>query len=296
MLHHADAAMYRAKEAGGGTWELYDEGMQDAARTRLSMETELARALDDGDFELHYQPIIDVRSRRVGGFEALARWRHRDGHMVSPVDFVPVAEETGGIHRLGAWALTEACEQVKAWKALGIAPMSVSVNVSPRQLTDHGLARHVGRALAAASIDPSLLCLEITETVLVDDLDRAVDAIKRLATSACGWRSTTSARGGRRSPTCGRCRSTWSRSTSASSTGSRRTATTVPSSGAVVTMCRALGKTVVAEGVEAEAQFQVVRELGCTHAQGYLVSPALPAADVPDWLRHYRDNGNRAPA
>ena len=296
MLHHADAAMYRAKEAGGGTWELYDEGMQDAARTRLSMETELARALDDGDFELHYQPIIDVRSRRVGGFEALARWRHRDGHMVSPVDFVPVAEETGGIHRLGAWALTEACEQLKAWEALGIAPMSVSVNVSPRQLTDHGLARHVGRALAAASIDPSLLCLEITETVLVDDLDRAVDAIERLRDLGVrlalddfgtGWSSLTHLR----SVPVDVVKIDKCFVDGLTEDGDDRAIV-----GAVVTMCRALGKTVVAEGVEAEAQFQVVRELGCTHAQGYLVSPALPAADVPDWLRHYRDNGNRTPA
>jgi diguanylate cyclase (GGDEF)-like protein/PAS domain S-box-containing protein len=295
MLHHADAAMYRAKAAGRGGWELYDEGMRAAARARLSMETELARALDDGDFELYYQPIIDVRSRRVGGFEALARWRHSDGHMVPPVEFVPVAEETGGIHRLGAWALTEACVQLKAWEALGIAPMSVSVNVSPQQLTDPALPRHVGRALAAGSIDPSLLCLEITETFLVDDLDRAVDAIVRLRNLGVrlalddfgtGWSSLTHLR----SVPVDVVKIDKCFVDGLTEGGDDRAIV-----GAVVTMCRALGKTVVAEGVETEGQFLVTRELGCTHAQGYLVARPLPAADVPDWLRRYRENGNRAP-
>ena len=293
MLHHADAAMYRAKATGGGGWELYDEGMRDAARARLTMETELARALDEGDFELHYQPIIDVRSRRVGGFEALARWRHPDGHMVSPEDFVPVAEETGGIHHLGAWALTEACQQLKAWEAQGIAPMSVSVNVSPTQLTDLGLARHVARALASASIDPSLLCLEITETVLVDDLDRAVGAITRLRDLGVrlalddfgtGWSSLTHLR----SVPVDVVKIDKSFVDGLTEGGDDRAIV-----GAVVTMCRALGKTVVAEGVETEGQFLVTRELGCTHAQGWLIAKALPAADVPEWLRRYRDNGNR---
>jgi diguanylate cyclase (GGDEF)-like protein/PAS domain S-box-containing protein len=293
MLHHADAAMYRAKADGRGGWEIYDEGMRAAARARLSMETELARALDDGAFELHYQPIIDVRSRRVTGFEALARWRLADGRAVAPLDFIPVAEETGGIHRLGAWALAEACRQLHAWEGTRVGPLSMSVNVSPGQLSDLGLARHVGRALSSASIDPALLCLEITETVLVDDLERAVSAIMRLRDLGVrlalddfgtGWSSLTHLR----SVPVDVVKIDKSFVDGLTEGGDDRAIV-----GAVVTMCRALGKTVVAEGVETEAQFLVTRELGCTHAQGYLVARPLPAGDVPDWLQRYRDDGNR---
>jgi diguanylate cyclase (GGDEF)-like protein len=295
MLHHADAAMYRAKAEGSGGWELYDEGMRAAARARLAMEAELARALEDGAFELHYQPIIDVRSRRVTGFEALARWRLADGRAVPPLDFIPVAEETGGIHRLGAWALTEACRQLQVWDAAGVGSLSMSVNVSPGQLADLGLARHVGRALSSASIDPARLCLEITETVLVEDLERAVNAIVRLRDVGVqlalddfgtGWSSLTHLR----SVPVDVVKIDKSFVDGLTEGGDDRAIV-----GAVVTMCRALGKTVVAEGVETEAQFLVTRELGCTHAQGYLVAKPLPAAAVPEWCRHYRDNGNRAP-
>jgi diguanylate cyclase (GGDEF)-like protein/PAS domain S-box-containing protein len=294
MLHHADAAMYRAK-AQGRAWEAYDDRMRGEALTRISLESRLARALDDGDFELHYQPIIDVLTRQVSGFEALARWPSRDLGAVPPAQFVPIAEETGGIHRLGAWALDEACRQLRRWLDDGVRTTTVSVNVSPRQLNDPGLPLIVARALNGASIDPSLLCLEITETVLVDDLPRAVSAILRLRELGVrvalddfgtGWSSLTHLR----SVPVDAIKIDKSFIDGITHRDDDRAIV-----GAVVGMCLALGKTVVAEGVESEEQLAITRELGCTEAQGFLVSEALPGAEVAGWLDRYRTNGNRAP-
>jgi diguanylate cyclase (GGDEF)-like protein/PAS domain S-box-containing protein len=294
MLHHADAAMYRAK-AHGRSWEVYDDRMRGEAVARLSLEAKLARALDDGDFELHYQPIIDVVTRDVLGFEALARWP-LDGHRVPPSEFVRIAEETGRIHRLGAWALEEASRQLGRWMTQGMGPLTVSVNLSPRQLNDPALPLVVARALDAAALDPALLCLELTETVLVDDLPRAISAIMRLRDLGVrlalddfgtGWSSLTHLR----SVPVDAVKIDKSFIDDVTLRGDDRAIV-----GAVVGMCRALGKRVVAEGVETEAQLQAVRELGCHEAQGFLVAQALPGAEVAGWLDRYRVKARQAPA
>jgi diguanylate cyclase (GGDEF)-like protein/PAS domain S-box-containing protein len=284
LLHHADAAMYRAKERGPGTWELYDEGMRQAARSRITLEADLVRALDEGAFELHYQPIVEVESGRPVAFEALARWNHPRRGQVPPSEFIPVLEETGGIHRLGEWALAAACCQLKEWQAHQAEPLGVSVNLSPQQLGYDDLASDIVNVTDHFGIDPALVTFEITETLLMRDLDLAVKALSQLRDVGCrlalddfgtGWSSLT-----------------YLRSVPVDSVKIDRSfiegVADSPDDraivGSVVWLCRTLGKDVVAEGVETDAQYEALSRLGCTHAQGYFLARPQPAAEVTAWL------------
>ncbi len=295
LLHHADAAMYRAKARGRGSWELYDEGMRSAALARLTLETDLARALDDDGFELWFQPIVDVGNGTVRGFEALARWPRQGGRVIGPSEFIPVAEDTGGIHRLGAWALATACEQVAAWRDAGLGELHVSVNLSPRQLTRDDLAGEVAGLLERSDLDPSLLTLEITESLLMEDLELAVKALSRLHDVGVrlalddfgtGWSSLTYLRV---VPVdIVKIDRSFIQGVSASPEDRAIVA-------AVVSMCQTLGKQVVAEGVETEDQLRALRGLRCSHAQGFLFAAPLRAAEVPSWLQRFPKAGNRDP-
>lgn len=282
MLHHADAAMYRAKDRGRGAWALYDEGMRQASVARLTLEAGLARAMDEGRFELWYQPIVDVLTGAVDGLEALVRWRRDDGVML-PSEFISVAEETGGIHRLGAWALETAAGQVRDWRAQGVDPRFVSVNLSPRQLTRDGLAERLEELLDDVGIEPSRLCLEVTEAVLMDDFDlalktlaelRAVGVTLALDDFGTGWSSLTYLR---RAPV-DVVKIDRSFIQGVGSGGDDDAIV-----GSVLGLCRVLDKRVVAEGVETEEQFLALRSLGCSQAQGYLFAAAIPGPDVVRW-------------
>jgi diguanylate cyclase (GGDEF)-like protein/PAS domain S-box-containing protein len=284
LLHHADAAMYRSKAQGPGAWELYDEGMRHAARARLSLEADLARALDDGAFGLHYQPIINVGTGRPSAVEALARWTHPRRGAVPPTEFIPVLEETGGIHALGQWALDTACRQLREWQDSSMRHLGVSVNLSPQQLGHDDLASDVEAVVDRYRIDPACLTFEITETFLMRDLDAAVKALSRLRDVGCrlalddfgtGWSSLT-----------------YLRSVPVDSVKIDRSfiegVADSPEDraivGSVVWLCRTLGKDVVAEGVETEEQYDALTRLGCTHAQGYFLAPPQPAGELTAWM------------
>ena len=183
MLRDADAAMYRAKAEGRGHAHFAAE-MHEGAQQRLKLETELHRALRAGELELHYQPQIDLTShgRAVVGAEALLRWNHPRRGVVAPNEFIPTAEETGLIRPIGAWVLREACRQLAAWDAAGIGGgrLQMSVNLSPVQLRDSGLIEAVRDALAENGLDPRRLCLEITESVLLDPSSGAPERVRDL--------------------------------------------------------------------------------------------------------------------
>jgi diguanylate cyclase (GGDEF)-like protein len=285
LLHHADAAMYRSKARGPGAWELYDEGMRHAARARLTLESDLARALEEDAFDLHYRPIMAVGAGRTTAVEALARWTHPRRGPVPPAEFIPVLEETGGIHALGRWALHAACRQLRDWRTAGFGSVGISVNLSPQQLGHDDLATEVEDVVEAHGIDPAQLTFEITETFLMRDLDAAVKALSRLRDVGCrlalddfgtGWSSLT-----------------YLRSVPVDSVKIDRSfiegVADSPEDraivGSVVWLCRTLGKDVVAEGVETEEQYEALVRLGCTHAQGFLLAPPQPAAELTGWLR-----------
>jgi diguanylate cyclase (GGDEF)-like protein len=182
LLRDADAAMYEAKRKGGQRYELFTADMHARVLDRLAMEHDLRKAELGAAMTVHYQPIVDLGSGRVTGFEALLRWRHPDRGMVPPDEFIPVAEEMGIIVLIGRWVLREACSHARSWGQLHprAAPIGMSVNISAGQLTDPAFADDVGEILQETEFDPANLTLEITETMLLADEDEAVRCLKRL--------------------------------------------------------------------------------------------------------------------
>ena len=282
MMRNADAAMYRAKERGRARFELFDAGMRQWSESWLTMEAELTRAMDENELYNLYQPIVDPADGGVVGFEALVRWQHPERGVVPPMDFIPVAEQIGLIVPLGHAVLREACEEAARWpdRADG-TPLRISVNLSPRQLSDPGLVDSVNAVLVVTGLAPDRLSLEITESAFTDDPARALDVLKRLKELGVrlelddfgtGYSSLTYVRMFPidalkidRSFVQGVCRS-------------QEDAAIVA---AVISMGRALGVNVVAEGVESQDQATALQALGCTLAQGFLFSRPVPAEALP---------------
>ena len=275
VLRDADTAMYRAKSGGRGQWVVFDEALRRHAVERQQIESELRAACNDGSLELHYQPIVDLSNGRINYLEALLRWRRGD-ELVGPSEFMSVAEETGLIVRIGEWVLAEACRQAALWQGLAdCGDLGISVNVSARQLQRGGFVPFVAGAIEASGVAPGTLALEITETTLLDDEDRAVAVLDELRSLdlqlsiddfGTGYSSLTYLH---RFPVDmvkldqsfvqGIC-------------ADRQKRAIVE---AVVNLSEALGLDSVAEGVETDAQLSHLRELGCNFAQGHLFAPAL---------------------
>jgi diguanylate cyclase (GGDEF)-like protein/PAS domain S-box-containing protein len=287
LLRDSDAAMYRAKERGRSRVELFDEVLRQRAAGRLATATALRRALAQGEVVVHYQPVLSVADDRVVGFEALARWEDPERGLVPPNEFIPIAEETGMIVPLGAHVLREATRTLASWSATypGAAALTVAVNVSARQLADPHLVPTVAEALAESGLAPQRLHLEITETVLMEDVDDSARVLGQLADLGVtleiddfgtGYSSLSYLK---RFPV----------DTLKIDRGFVAGLGTDPDDTSIVTaiaaLGRALGLRLHAEGVETEQQRRAVREIGCQYAQGYFWSPALPAAEVLPWLR-----------
>ncbi|OKO85875.1 diguanylate cyclase [Bradyrhizobium sp. NAS80.1] len=276
LIKNADLAMYGAKAEGRRTHRFFEPAMDASAKARLTMEQDLRQALVYGGFEIHYQPLVDLRSNEVSGCEALLRWRHPERGMVSPAEFIPIAEDTGLINELGDWVLRTACNEAATWPA----HVHVAVNVSPVQLKCDTLALRIAGALAASGLDPRRLELEITEAVLIRDDEAALSILHQLR--AIGVRIALDDFGTgysslsylKRFPfdkiKIDRC----------------FVADIAETSGApvivqaVVNIAAASNMTTVAEGVETAAQREILRALGCTEMQGYLFSAPKPAAEV----------------
>ncbi len=279
VLRHADTAMYRAKDSGRNCMVFYDESMHQRIAHRLSVETALYRALDREELRLFHQPILDLDTGEVLGFEALMRWQQGDGTMVSPAEFIPIAEETGTIVPIGAWALLESLTQLRRWIDEGVCSpaCSMSVNVSPRQLADPGLTSIVAEALSRSGIEPAQLWIEITESVMISEPELALATLQRL--KALGVRVALDDFGTGYSSLSLLQRFPLQRikidrafvQGVAVNPGDRALVRTI------VAMGGSLGLDLVAEGVETLHQIDVLMELGCTKAQGYLISHPVPA-------------------
>ena len=288
MLRDADAAMYRAKAAGRNRAVVFDQGMHDEAAARLESEFGLRRALDNAELHVHYQPVVDARTGSTVGFEALVRWNHPVFGLLPPDRFIPVAEETGLIVPLGEWVLRQAVRQVAAWRSAtpAHADLWVAVNLSARQLRSPRLVSTLADCLTEIGVPASALHLEITESVIMDDLPRTMDtleAIRNLGITlsiddfGTGYSSLSYLR---RLPV-----STIKidRSFVDGLGGPDASATALVD--AIVSMARALGMETIAEGVETPAQLRTLRQLGVHLSQGYLWSRPLPSGGSTDWLR-----------
>jgi diguanylate cyclase len=279
LLRNADLAMYMAKAHGGHRVQVYADGMAQAAQSKAELLQDLAGAAADGQLEVHYQPTIDLTSGVPTGYEALLRWQHPTRGPVPPAEFVPLAEEGGHIVAIGRWVLTQATRQAAAWSAERGRPIGIAVNLSPRQLADDDVPAAVQAALAASGLPARQLTLEVTEGVLVRDVDQVIAQLRALR--ALGVRIAIDDFG------TGYSSLSYLRRLPADivkidrsfvqdlDSGGRST-TLVAS---IIELARSLHLDVVAEGVETAEQHAVLTGLACSHAQGYLFGRPLPAAD-----------------
>ncbi|TFV82812.1 bifunctional diguanylate cyclase/phosphodiesterase [Blastococcus sp. CT_GayMR16] len=277
LLRNADLAMYLAKAQGKNRLVSYADGMAEAARRRADLAQDLARAADSGQLAVHYQPTVRLTDGRTTGFEALVRWNHPDRGLIPPVEFIPLAEETGAITGIGRWVLSEALRQGAEWTATTGTPLRMAVNLSPRQFQDGDVVADVVAALEETGFPAGQLTLEVTEGVLVRDVDAVVAQLEALRT--LGIRIAIDDFG------TGFSGLSYLRHLPAdiikidrsfvSDLPTGRSATTLITS--IVELARTLGLDVVAEGVETEDQRQALRELDCAQAQGYLFARPEPA-------------------
>ncbi|GMU78256.1 MAG: GGDEF domain-containing protein [Acidimicrobiia bacterium] len=288
LLRNADAAMYGAKERGRACIELYDTGSRDRAVTYLRTGNELHRALERNELCVHYQPVIALGTGRISGFEALVRWQHPERGLVGPDHFIPLAEDTGLVVPIGAWVLEQACRQAASWHTSG-ARVSISVNLSARQLAQHTLPETVASVIRRTGIDPDLVWLEITESSLMRDAESAVSTLHALTALGVhlavddfgtGYSSMTYLK---RFPV----ESLKVDRSFVDGLGREPEATAICT--AVVSLAHALGMRAVGEGVETPDQLAALRTLGCELAQGFLFGRPAPAERYT-----IRPNGRRA--
>jgi diguanylate cyclase (GGDEF)-like protein len=285
LTKNADMAMYLAKEDGKNGFRFFNSDVKVQSIERLTLETALRRALERDQFSLHYQPKVDMLTGQITGVEALLRWEHPDFGMVSPMQFIPLAEETGLIVPIGRWVLKEACGQNMAWQRRGLRPVSMAVNLSPRQFADPNLLHDVDEALFASGMSPVLLQLEVTESMVMRNVARAIrvlDAIQsrgiRIAIDDFGTGHSSMS-----------LMKQFPIDTIKIDRSFVRDLAEDPEdqaiAQAIISMGKALGMTVVAEGVETVEQQTFLREQGCDEMQGYLISKPVPAREFAELLR-----------
>ncbi len=291
LLKNADLALYGAKGDGRRTYRFFEAGMDQRARARRSLELELRQAISDGGgLEAHYQPVVNLEDGRVSCCEALLRWRHPERGMISPEEFIPIAEDSGLINQLGLWVLNTACAEAVTWPD----HVRVAVNVSPVQFRSQSLALNVAAALAASGLAASRLELEITEAVLIRDDDVALDMLHQLR--KLGVRIALDDFGTGYSSLSYLQRFPFDK-IKIDRTFVRDIAGPGASSSivqAVVNIAAASAMTTTAEGVETEQQRKLLHALGCTEMQGWLFSPAIPAAAARELLLSHRGDAMSA--
>lgn len=284
LIRNADTAMYHAKQQGKAAYQYYSAEMNAASVERLTLESGLRRALDEGRLEVHYQPEIDATSGRIVGAEALLRWPDPVRGYISPATFIPIAEDCGLILPIGAWVMRQACRQAVEWQRAGLPAIPVAVNVSGVQFRRQDIGELVKQALAESGLDPKLLRLEITETSLMAIRDRAVQVLSELRSLGVsvalddfgtGYSSLSYLKSFPLDVL------KIDRSFIAEMLADKTTASITE---AIISMTRILGLRALAEGVENEAQHELLKKLGCHSLQGFHFSAAVPADEFSKLL------------
>ncbi len=285
LLNNADTAMYRAKQNGRNAYQFYLPHMQIRASERLRLETELRGALDRDEFVLHYQPKINLLDGTLSGLEALLRWQSPDRGLVSPGEFIPVLEEAGLIFAVGEWVIASVCAQISRWQVDGLAVPPVAVNVSARQFREQHFEELVDSSLVASGIEPQLLELELTESILMSDSESAVETLRKI--KARGIRLALDDFGTGYSSLSYLKRFPLDslkidRSFIRDVTTNSDDASIVL---AIINLARSLELEVTAEGVETQDQLSFLRHHGCDEAQGYLLARPMPVEAITRVLR-----------
>ncbi|MFM7315167.1 MAG: putative bifunctional diguanylate cyclase/phosphodiesterase [Cyanobium sp.] len=285
LMRKADLAMYEVKSHGRNGWLFFTESMNEAVQERLQLERDIRTAIEGRQFSLHYQPQWQIDGSRLTGWEALLRWQHPQRGAIAPDVFIPVAEETGMIQDLGAMVLLEACREAVRWQVEGIGRFSVSVNLSVRQFDLADLTDFVERALQETGLEPELLELEITESVMMDDTGRTQQLLNQLRLR--GIRVAIDDFGTGYSSLSYLSalpidRLKIDKSFVASSFSDANSAVIIE---AVISLARSLGMSTIAEGVESEAQRRFLRQQGCEQIQGYLMGRPMPAEAIAAFVQ-----------
>ncbi len=283
LLQFADIAMYRVKEQGKNGVMFFDQEMNEAILRRTQLEAELRSALDNERLVLHYQPQTDAANGRLLGFEALVRWQHSERGIISPLEFIPIAEESGLITALGGWVLREACRQARAWLDCGFPPFTIAVNISMKQFQDEELYATIAQALAEARLPASYLELEITESIGLQGADRVIDKLNKL--KSLGVRIAIDDFGTGYSSLhylqklpldTLKIDKSFIRNMESEAAG----ASIVRS---IIDLAHSLKLTVLAEGVEHRWQVDKLAEFGCDRLQGYYMARPMAAPDAKAW-------------
>ena len=285
LVQNADAAMYRAKELGRNTYQLYTPAMNLKASERLALERDLRRALERDEFVVHYQPQVQVGSGQIVGTEALLRWQHPSRGLVLPGEFIPLAEETGLIVPLGEWVLRRSCRQVKAWQEAGLPPLRLAVNISMRQFQQPNFVDVIAQVLQETGLDPHFLELEITESIAMRDTDSTVQVLRKLRDM--GIRISIDDFGTGYSSL--KYLKDLPIHTLKIDQSFMRDLTSDPHGATIATNIIAMGHSlnlnVIAEGVETQAQLAFLKHQQCDEFQGYLLARPMPAQALERMLQ-----------
>jgi EAL domain-containing protein (putative c-di-GMP-specific phosphodiesterase class I) len=263
----------------------FEERMNAEAVARLTLDRDLRVAIERGELELHYQPKLELASGEIRGAEALVRWRHPVHGLIAPDRFIPLAEESGFIEQLGHWTLREACRQMRRWRDAGFALANVSVNVSPRQFRRRGLFEFVRDCVREAALPAECLGIEITEGLLMERSQAIEELLQRLSAMGHGIALDDFGTGFSSMAYLKRFPVREIKIDRVFIEGLATGAESEAIVAAIIAMSHALGKSVVAEGVETEEQFALLARMGCDEVQGFLLSPALPAEQFEALVR-----------
>ena len=287
LIMNADMAMYRAKSAGRNNYKFFSETMRVKSLHRLDLETEIRVAIDQQHFEVYFQPKVDVDTSSVIGAEALLRWLHPERGWISPSQFIPVAEETGLITTIDRWVLRKVCEQISAWSALTSRTIPISVNVSAHHFHTDGLIDDVFRAVSDTGIDARRLELEITESILMHDLENTAVALKKLKDAGVQLSIDDFGTGYSSLSYLKKLPIDTVKIDQSFVENVHVDKDDAAICAAILAMSRKLGLNVVAEGVELKEQLEFLRHQGCDQFQGYLFSPAVSATEFEKYILNY---------
>ena len=294
LLKNADTALYGAKEAGRNTFKFYSTEMNDKAFGRLEMENKLRNALTNNEFIIYYQPKVSLITGQPTGAEALLRWNYPGRGIVSPIEFIPLLEETGMIKEVGRWVLRSVCNQNKKWMDMGLPPLRVAVNISARQFLHHDLITDVSDSLRESGLSPDQLELELTESILMQDPKRATELLETIKALGVvrididdfgtGYSSLSYLK---RFPiNVVKIDASFVRDIPEDKEDDAIVL-------AIIAMAHSLGIKVVAEGVEDEKQIDFLKTHDCDEVQGYIMSHPLPVDEFETWVREHSDQSNK---